>query len=123
MTNLLKTNSKVYNDKMNVYLGLIIDFEGTLQEKINFVVNDFCSQANHPANLRKFPNDQQRLADFFLGLPSSIAIPFTNFEILETAKYLHGTNFLTEKEEDTIVKNFFSHMAMKVLRLNQKFNN
>jgi hypothetical protein len=55
----------------------------TEQERILFVLNDFARVANHPYNIKQFPNIADRMADWFMGLPAVINIEFRNYQILQ----------------------------------------
>jgi len=62
---------------------------------------------------------QNAVAEWLSGLPSVISIPFMNWEILELAHNM-GTPTHTEKEEDAILNNYWSFMANKLIKLNNK---
>lgn len=128
MSTLLKTNSKVYRERIYTFLLESIEFEDlegaeiTNRQKIDYFFSEFESIANYPNNIRKFPNEQNRLADYLQGLPSSLQIPFYNYDILNLVKELHGVKELTEKQEDTILANYWNHISFMLISLRKKLS-
>ena len=53
----------------------------TDDENLLWFYADFQRVANYPANLRKFPIESCRMADYLLGLPSGLSIAFTYHDI------------------------------------------
>ena len=113
-----RTNTNEYKKAFYPLLIEWIDFEGTEnnspQQKLKELYNEFDRCANFPYNLHKFPNTQERFKDYLQGLP--IAIPFVSSEIIEIAESLHECK-LSEKQENTIINNFFNHCAFHYLKL------
>ena len=89
------------------------------KSKIDYLFEEFERVANHPYNLKKFPNEQDRMADYLMGLP--FCFEFENYKILQLAEKLHECK-LTEKQEDIILKNYWNHLAFKILQLKRKLN-
>jgi hypothetical protein len=122
---LLKTNSKVYQDRIFKYLLGIIDDEESIgmtdSKKIKFLFERWDEEHNNAYNKKKFPNEQARLADWISGLPSSINLPAYNHEVLDLAKELHDVKFLSDRQENIITENFYSHVASQLLKLREKF--
>jgi len=124
MTKLLRTNTNEYRTNVYKYIDSIIDFEhlptANRAQKMHSLLAEFERVANYKYNLIKLPNTQERLADYLQGLP--IGIDYANYKILEVAKKLHNVTELTEKQEDMIINNWFSHIAFMILQLNNKIN-
>jgi hypothetical protein len=126
MQKLKKTNSKNYINDIQNYLLSSITFEGlddidlSNRQKIEYFFNEFENQTNYRYNLKRYPNIQDRLKNWLQGLPGCINVAFTNYDILELAKTLHSVTELTEKQEDTILENYFNHLAYHLLKLRNK---
>ena len=112
----MKTNNKLH--PVFNYLLNSIDFEGSNEDKINFVLNSFNSEYNQDYNKRYIPNLQTRFAEYLQGLPSCLNIVFSNYDILQLAKSWEGLpENATEKQEDKILSNYFNFMAAKFFQL------
>jgi hypothetical protein len=103
-------------------LECVIDSERLLQEyditattdreRVNYVMADFETVANHPHNIKRFPNDQQRFADYLQGAPGVINIDFWNDEIIKPAvKWGSLAENHTEKEAAKITENWFNYIS------------
>lgn len=125
-----RTNSKEYWAIMDSYLldafnadyFELGDKELSDKEKINLLFEDFNRVMNHDYNLRKFPNERNRLADHLQGLPSSIDIAFMNVDILEKTKEFHDIDFIKSSMEDRVLKNWWEHIAQQLIRLRDQLN-
>ena len=128
MNNLLKTNSKEYLTRLNAYLIECIDTEyfsttpKTDKDKVNAVYKEYEAEFCYDYNIKRYPNDVVRFSEWLMGLPSCINIEFHNYDILEMVKRLHGVNELTEKQEDTILNNYWMHISDKFLSFRSKLN-
>ncbi len=90
-------------------------------ERIKYVLDDFHSCFNHKYEKQRTPNLQARIADWFMGLPSSISIEFQNYEILKLAKKWGSlSENATEKQEEKIINNWFNFIAANLLQLATK---
>jgi 5-formaminoimidazole-4-carboxamide-1-beta-D-ribofuranosyl 5'-monophosphate synthetase len=70
----MKTNSKEVKELIKKHiLESVSNNEGkyftSLNELKEHVKNEFNRVANYPANLRQFPNNQDRFSDYLNGLP------------------------------------------------------
>ena len=95
------------------------DLEATA--KIAFVMDCYSSEFNHDYNVKKYPNEQDRFANWLAGLPSCISIPFYYSGIIALSKRLLEADTLSEKMEDRICKNYFQHMALHILKMHNNF--
>ena len=121
---MLKTNSKQYQTNFKNYILSVIDSEDlpsetmSDKEKINFVMDRFKKEHDHEYNKRKIPNNQKRFGDWLQG--GALNIPMHYDEVLNLAKKLLETDTL--KNEDRIINNYYSFMALQIIRLNEKLN-
>ena len=123
----LKTNTNEFNNKVNTYILDCINSEDIDlrddKDKLAFLAVQFDSEFNHPYNVKFYPNLQNRLANWFMGLPSCFNIAFENYRILEIAKQFGSlSNQATDKQEDAVLANWFNLIAMKTIRLAAKNN-
>ena len=116
---MLRTNTKIYRERIKGYIISCIDSEDvhlSESDKIPYLMQRFRDEFEHPYNLKRYPNRQQRLAEYLMGLPFNF--DFQHYKILEVAQELHGCE-LTDKQEDTILNNWWNHLAYHILRLAQ----
>jgi len=126
---MLRTNSKKYLYNIQTFLVDSVDTEGygmtsedlEASEKIAFVMDCYNSEFNHDYNVKQYPNEQDRFANWLAGLPSCISIPFYYSGIIALSKKLLEVDTLSEKMEDRICKNYFQHMALHILKLHDNF--
>lgn len=90
----------------------------TPQAKLQFLWDCFDSEYNYEANKRRYPNLQERISEWLMGLPSCIDIAFYNWDILSLAKeWQMIPSDATEKVEDKLLENWWSLIARKILIL------
>ena len=127
---MLRTNSKKYLANIQNYLIDAIYTEDhkteatTDAQKIAFVMSCYNSEFNHKYNAIRYPNEQQRFANWLAGLPSVLNIPFYNDDIISLAKRLQEVDTYPNEKNTTknIIDNYFNFMAYHILKLNQKLN-
>ena len=124
MQTLKNTNTKEYKTAVFDYLLNAIETgEGeTPTDKLSAFFNAFDGEYNHANNKKRYPNLQQRIEEYLRGLPSAIDLPYSNYDIIECAKELHGVKAIESKMEDKIIKGFFQHMAFKLIQLAGRHN-
>ena len=119
----LKTNNNIYRAKIEDYILSCINSEdqeiNSPEEKINHFFYRYNGEYNNEYNKRQYLNNQDRLASYLMGLPFNFS--FMNFEILELVRNLHNIKDLTEKEENTVLANYWNHLALHILRLKDKY--
>ena len=121
---MLKTNSKQYQTNFKNYILSVIDSEDlpsetmSDKEKINYIFDRYTSEYENEYNKRRIPNNQARFADWLSGL--SLNIPYTYYYIVKLSKKLLETDTL--KNENKIIDNYFSFMAMQMIRLKINLN-
>ena len=123
---MLKTNSKKYLNNIQSYILDSIDSEGydikteTPTEKLEFLFDCFEVEFNYKNNQLRYPNFQDRFANWLQGLPSVINLPYQEYEILQLSKILFEVYTLTEKQKKTIINNYWSFMAFQIIKLKNK---
>jgi len=121
---MLKT--KKYLNNIQDYILDSIDSEGydikteTPTEKLQFLFDCFEVEFNYKNNQLRYPNLQDRFANWLQGLPSVIDLPYQNYKILQLSKNLLEVYTLTEKQEETIINNYWSFMAYHIIKLKNK---
>ena len=125
---MLRTNSKKYLANIQNYLIDAVSTEDhkteaiTDAQKLAFVMSCYNSEFNHKYNAIRYPNEQERFANWLAGLPSVLDIPFKYDGVLKLAKQLQEVETYNEKTEQRICENYFNFMAYHILKLNQKLN-
>ncbi len=119
----VKTNSKEFNEKYFAYILESISFEDfdpkNDKEKMELFWIEFDRVANHAYNRKKFPNTQDRISDYLMGLP--FHFKFENYEILEFAIELGSLSpDATEKQKDRVLENYWRLTAFKIIQLSKK---
>jgi hypothetical protein len=123
---MLKTNSKKYLNNIQNYIldsidGTEYDIKTeTPTEKLEFLFDCFEVEFNYKNNKLRYPNLQDRFANWLQGLPSAIDLPYQEFKILQLSKILLEVYTLTEKQEETIINNYWSFMAFHIIKLKNK---
>lgn len=123
---MLKTNSKKYLNNIQNYIidsidGTEYDIKTeTPTEKLQFLFDCFEVEFNYKNNKLRYPNFQNRFANWLQGLPSAIDLPYQEFKILQLSKILLEVYTLTEKQEKTIINNYWLFMAYHIIKLKNK---
>jgi len=115
----MRTTTK---NKFKEFIIESIDFEGSSKEKINYFFECYNSEFNHEYNVKAYPNHQERLKNYLLGIPSCINIPFYNWDILNLYKEQNNVNELTGKKENGILKNYWNKVAFTLIQAQNKLN-
>ena len=114
------TNTNAYKATVFAYLAAsTYDFDetgkpDTEENRAQHIRDRFEGEFNHDYNKRAFPNNQARVADWLAGLP--LSIDYTNHQIIQTVQDWHGCT-LTDKQCETVVSNWWSHLAFKLIQL------
>ena len=125
---MLRTNSKKYLANIQNYLINAVYTEDhkteatTDAQKIAFLMSCYDSEFNHKYNAIRYPNEQERFANWLAGLPSVLNIPFYPSKVIELAKKLQEVKTYDKKTEQRICENYFNFMAYHILKLNNKLN-
>ena len=125
---MLRTNSKKYLANIQNYLIDAVSTEDhktearTDAQKLAFVMSCYNSEFNHKYNAIRYPNEQERFANWLAGLPSVLNIPFYPSKVIELSKKLQEVKTYDKKTEQRICENYFNFMAYHILKLNNKLN-
>ena len=117
----LDTNKKEYIMKLDNYIYDCIenrDVELSNDEKIIYFMSEFYRVANHPSNIKRYPNTLDRIDDYMMGLPFNF--DFSNYDKLQIVSKLHGVDKIPENKEDSVIENFNKYIAMRILKLHEK---
>ncbi len=127
MKQTINTNSGVFYAKINPYLLDAISSDdrefANDTEKLQYVADCFKSEYCHEYNMRQYPNHQLRFAEWLKGLPSCYNIDYENYRIIELAKEWGSLPInADDRQEDKILDNWFSFIALKTFQLMRKHN-
>ncbi len=120
---MLRTNSKKYLNNIEKFILSAIDGTDygieteTKEQKLAFLFGCFDSEFNYLNNIKRYPNLQDRLAEWLQGLPSSISLPFYYNDILDLSKNLLEVDELSKAKENSICKKHWSFMAYHIIKL------
>ena len=112
------TNRKEYKNAIKAYLLPIIQdravsMDTTIQgNPFKWVLE--VARREVPEYFRQ--GEQAGLCHWLQGL--GMGIDYTNHDILQLAAAWHGCT-LTEKQEDMIIQNWFSHIALKIYQFSR----
>lgn len=117
---LLKTNTNQYKDNFKKHITTMFYYNGgEFANTIDKFLICFNQEHNFEYNKRKFPNLQDRLADYLQGCPYGFNISY-NYEILDFACVVHELSSIPEDKQDVIIENFYNHCSCMILRLADK---
>lgn len=109
---LQRTNSKAFKAKIREYLVDSISEEQCAdtspEARMRWLSSEFDRVANYPFNLKKIPNEYERMADYLAGLPTGI--DYENYRILKVAAEWHGMKWgdtLDDKQAERIIEGWF----------------
>lgn len=123
MQNVNKTAA--YKETVFNYLcDALDDFEeygvpDTQEERAKIIASRFESEHNYGANIRRYPNLQERIADWLAGLPLNIDHYYS--DILRIHSDWAGCNF-TDKQAEKLQDEWFNFLAMKLIQLWRRHN-
>lgn len=110
--------------KLETYLLSTIDGDGydvtpeTPEQKMKFVFDCFEREFNHTNNRIRYPKLRDRFAEYLMGVPSCVDVPFTYNKIIALSKEM---GYYTSIDEDYIIENHFKFMAQNILKLRSKY--
>lgn len=85
-------------------------------EKINYFVDRFSKEYNDPYNKKRWPNTQDRIKEYLMGLP--FGIDYENYRIIEIGKLWGFCG--TPAKENSFVSNWFNVCAFRIIQLCQR---
>lgn len=127
MTTIKRSNSKEVKRALFAYIidtinSDVYDVETTTTtEKLIFLLDCFNKEFNYKENKIIYPNLQNRLSEWFMGLPSVFTVDFSNFDIINKGKEFCLLNDeLTDRKIDAFIANWFNLIAFNVLDMCNK---
>ena len=115
------SKSSELDKKVKTYIIDIIDSGysdkplNTTEEKLNFLRGRFEAEAGW--SIQRIGR-QAAMREWLSGLPSSVSLPFCNYDIIQWAVGLGSLpEEHTEKQADKILDNYWNFCAAKILQL------
>ena len=126
---LIKTNSKEYQTRFNKFLFDAIDFTdynipnpSTLGGRVIMLYKIYLDE--YTKNGVPFQNrtHQDNFAQWIAGLPGSINLPYTYYEIEQLIAELYGVDptDIPTKQMDKMVNNYWSFISVKFFQILNK---
>ena len=84
------------------------------KSRAEYIFYRFQMEYNYPDNIRRIPNTQARVAEWLSGL--ALNIEYTYCDIIKRTEIWHECK-LTDKEADTVIEQWFTFLAMKLIQL------
>jgi hypothetical protein len=107
----LTDSIKTAEDIKNEYGVEVAD---TLAARLQFVVDTFRKEYDHEYNRIHYGNGSRLFAQWLMGIPSVIHIPFYYHEIIKLAKEWGSIpQNATERQEDKICENWYNFISVK----------
>ncbi len=88
----------------------------TEKERIQNVASAFIAEFNYEANRRRYPNRQERVSQWIMGIPSTLTVEIWNSGIIELGSRF-GYKLETEKKQDAFLDKWFLLVAFKLLQI------
>ena len=117
---MLRTNTNKYKANIKQYLIGCINYERTEnchdKGKLYYCSKRFIKEWVNPYEYRRQGgNVTKLLADWLSGL--AIDIDFDNYDIIQAAKKLHETDYISDKKQEVIRREWFNHLAIHLNRI------
>ena len=123
---LQNTNTKVFKARMFKYL---LDSAYDMDElsdsdKAQAMYDKFVNEYCYPNNMKLYPNTQDRLKQYLLGLPFDI--DYSKYDILRATEALHELPDRCidddSRKAEELVENWFNFCAFKFLQMWEHYN-
>lgn len=85
------------------------------EEKVSYVFKRFEKEYNYLNNKIRYPNEQERIKNWLMGLPSCVNIAFMNYDIEQLGKQWGFCQ--TEKKAALFAERWFNTVALRLLQL------
>lgn len=117
---MLRTNTNKYKANIKQYLIGCIKYERTEnchdKGKLYYCSKMFIKEWVNPYEYRRQGgNVTKLLSDWLSGL--AIDIDFDNYDIIQAAKKLHETDYISDKKQEVIKREWFNHLAIHLNRI------
>ena len=115
---MLKTNSNKF--KLNFKNEILADINEDVDswsesEKLHYLAETIERQINYAYNVKRYPNTQERLANYLSGLAFGFCEAYPDQIIKQAERLVEGK--FPEKKHDLIVENYFMFMALHLMKL------
>ncbi len=91
------------------------------KDRLQFVFDCFNSEYNYTQNKKLYPSRQQRISEWFKGLPSSFNLDFENYEIIRISiEWGYLPENPTERKQQDTINNWWSRMAFYLIKIAEK---
>lgn len=90
----------------------------TDEQLIQWAFGHFNAEFGSEWERKRYPNEQERLAQWLRGLPGAIHIAFSDYDITEVGKSWGYCK--TERQAAEFVENWWSVIAFRLIQLRQK---
>lgn len=117
---MLRTNTNKYKANIKQYLIGCINYERTEnchdKGKLYYCSKRFIKEWVNPYEYRRQGgNVTKLLSDWLSGL--AIDIDFDNYDVIQAAKKLHETDYISDKKQEVIKREWFNHLAIHLNRI------
>ena len=118
---MLKTNSNKFklNFKNEILANINDDVENLSDiEKLHYLAETIERQINYAYNVKRYPNTQERLANYLSGLAFDFCEGYPHTIIKQAERLIEGK--FPEKKQDQIIENYYMFMALHLMKLIEK---
>tara|TARA_R100001163_G_C4912260_1_gene96090 strand:- start:74 stop:478 length:405 start_codon:yes stop_codon:yes gene_type:complete len=118
---MLKTNSKKFklNFRNEILANINDDVENLSDiDKLKYLAETIEKQINYAYNLKRYPNTQQRLANYLSGLAFGFCEGYSHKMIEQAERLIEGK--FPENKKDKIIENYYSFIALHLMKLINK---
>lgn len=126
--NIISNKRQALKNHINEYIISHIEADGydipldsliTTEGKLRFLYNTFL--AEYGWAIERY-GEQKAFREWLQGLPSSLNIEFTNYNILQLARQWGSLSLdATERQERKILNNYWNFITVKTFQLFKKF--
>lgn len=105
-------------DESSTASDLDLTFEDD-KSRIKFFLEQFNEEYNYDYNKQSYPSLRLRISEYLKGLPSSINIHYTYYDIIRLTKEWEG--FKSKNKEEYFCNNWFKILATCILQLAERY--
>lgn len=105
-------------DESSTASDLDLTFEDD-RSRIKFFLEQFNEEYNYDYNKQSYPSLRLRISEYLQGLPSSINIHYTYYDIIRLTKEWEG--YKSENKEEYFCNNWFKILATCILQLAARY--
>ena len=105
-------------DESSAASDLDLTFEDD-RSRIKFFLEQFNEEYNYDYNKQSYPTLRLRISEYLQGLPSSINIHYTYYDIIRLTKEWEG--YKSKNKEEYFCNNWFKILATCILQLAARY--